>query len=235
MNNEIRALHDTIWPQFYPESIWLSSPRKLARADRKLLQLLVAREIGFAVPKTVVSSSWSAIGSMLLASDNARIIVKMMRGVISEGNQIKALPTTILGCREVDELKECTSPFPGLYQPYIEKAREWRVTVVGDNVFPAAIYTDESAKDDWRKHQNSSSVQFKGGKLPDGIEDLCIRYLQEMGLGFGAFDLIERPNGEVVFLECNPNGQYSWLEEDLGLPISDSIAAALISTAEQKE
>lgn len=235
MNNEVRALHDTIWPLFYPEGMWLSPPTKIAQAERKLSQLLLAREIGFSVPETVVSSCWEVISRSLLANQDTRIIVKMMRGVISDGNQVKALPTMILDRRKVDELNSYTSPFPGLFQPYIEKAREWRVTVVGDAVFAAAIYTDDSAKDDWRKHQDSGAVQFKRGALPDRIAELCTIYLQRMGLRFGAFDLIESPDGHIIFLECNPNGQYGWLEEDLGLPISESIAATLVSIAEQRE
>ncbi|MEY9838589.1 hypothetical protein [Streptacidiphilus sp. EB103A] len=234
MNNEVRALHDTIWPQFYPEGVWLSSPAKLAKADRKLGQLLIAHEIGFEVPDTVVSSDWDAIAEALLPDGRARIIVKMMRGVISEGNTVKALPTTILDKMRVDEIKDATSPFPGLYQPYVEKAREWRVTVVGSEVFPAAIYTDAKAKDDWRKHQNGTGVQFRKGDLPEGIAELCIQYLEAMGLGFGAFDFIERPDGSIVFLECNANGQYGWLEEDLGLPISGAIAAELVRIAQQR-
>lgn len=235
MNNEVRALHDTIWPQFYPEDVWLSSPAKLARADRKLGQLLVAREVGFNVPKTLVSSNWESIVAVLLAEEDAQMIVKMMRGVISEGNRIKVLPTTILNHPKVNSISGHASPFPGLYQAYVEKAREWRVTVVGNDVFPAAIYTDAKAKDDWRKHQNTDAVQFKRGKLPNGIADKCILYLRRMALGFGAFDLIEEPTGRIVFLECNPNGQYGWLEEDLGLPISESIAAELVRIAKQRE
>lgn len=235
MNNEVRALHDTIWPLFYPEDVWLSSPNKIARADRKLAQLLLARDIGFGVPETVVSSDWQAISAMLLSESDSQIIVKMMRGVISQGTEIRSLHTTILDRQRTSHLASYTSPFPGLYQPYIAKAREWRVTVVGDDIFPAAIYTAHEAKDDWRKHQNSDAVQFKTGTLPDGVSERCIRYLQVLGLGFGAFDLIERSDGEVVFLECNPNGQYGWLEEDLGLPISRSIAAALVRIAKDRE
>jgi RimK-like ATP-grasp domain len=234
MNNEVRALHDTIWPVFYPDDIWLSSPSRLARADRKLGQLLLAREIGFNVPGTLVSSDWESITAALLDSENTQIIVKMTRGVISDNNQIKVLHTTRLDRQRVTGMKSHISPFPGLYQPYIQKAREWRVTVVGNDVFAAAIYTDESAKDDWRKHQNSGGVRFETGKLPDEIADLCILYLRRVSLGFGAFDLVEQPDGEMVFLECNPNGQYGWLEEDLGLPVSASIANALIKVAEAR-
>jgi hypothetical protein len=31
-----------------------------------------------------------------------------------------------------------------------------------------------------------------------------------------------------VFLECNPNGQWLWIEDATGLEISKAIAAALI-------
>ncbi|MET8524725.1 hypothetical protein [Micromonospora sp. NPDC005172] len=232
MNNEVRALHDTIWPSLYPEGIWLSAPGNIAHADRKLQQLLIARQVGFSVPQTMVGSDWKSLISTLLPSQQSLMIVKMMRGVISDENQIKAMPTTILNRQKATELAAYTSPFPGLYQPYIPKAREWRVTVVGQQVFPAAIYTESSAKDDWRIHQESLAVQFKSEELPDGVGELCIQYLQEMGIGFGAFDLIERPDGEVVFLECNPNGQYGWLEEDLALPISEAIAGELGRIAE---
>ena len=45
-----------------------------------------------------------------------------------------------------------------------------------------------------------------------------------MNLNFGCFDFIKAKNDHYYFLECNPNGQWMWLEEDLGMPISESIA-----------
>lgn len=54
-----------------------------------------------------------------------------------------------------------------------------------------------------------------------------LSFLDGMGLGFGAFDFIETPHGGIVFLGCNPSGQFSWLEEQLGLPISAAIADEL--------
>lgn len=67
--------------------------------------------------------------------------------------------------------------------------------------------------------------------MPEGIDERCVQYLGQMGLGFGAFDFIERPDGEVVFLECNPNGQYGWLEEALEIPVSAAIANELVKIA----
>jgi hypothetical protein len=36
------------------------------------------------------------------------------------------------------------------------------------------------------------------------------------------------PEGEWVFLEVNPNGQWAWLQDETGLPIASAIADALV-------
>lgn len=229
INNEVRHLHDTIWPLF-PDDIWLNAPNKIAHADRKLWQLMVAQEVGFSIPRTVVGNDWDDISSKLLTG-NGQMVVKMLRGVIAENNHMKGMYTTLLDKDKVQQLRNYTTPFPGLYQPFVEKAREWRITTVGDNVFATAIYTEKSAKDDWRKYQMTEAVQFEDEVLPEGVGEKCIQYLKSMGLKYGAFDLIEKPDGELVFLECNPNGQYGWLEEKLGFPISNAIADELMKIA----
>jgi glutathione synthase/RimK-type ligase-like ATP-grasp enzyme len=50
----------------------------------------------------------------------------------------------------------------------------------------------------------------------------------ELGMQYGAFDFIETPEGEHVFLEVNPSGEWGMLEKDLGYPISEAIADALL-------
>ena len=56
--------------------------------------------------------------------------------------------------------------------------------------------------------------------------------MSELGLVFGAIDMICTPAGEHVFLEVNPGGEWGMLERDLGLPIADAIARALLLPAE---
>jgi hypothetical protein len=55
--------------------------------------------------------------------------------------------------------------------------------------------------------------------------------LKRMKLGIGSFDLVEDPSGRMTFLECNPQGQFGFLEETLNLPVSDAIARSLVSIA----
>lgn len=44
---------------------------------------------------------------------------------------------------------------------------------------------------------------------------------------FGAFDFAVTSDGEWVFLEVNPNGQWAFVEQVTGLPIAAAIADAL--------
>jgi glutathione synthase/RimK-type ligase-like ATP-grasp enzyme len=53
--------------------------------------------------------------------------------------------------------------------------------------------------------------------------------MRRLGLAYGAIDLIETPEGGHVFLEVNPGGEWGMLEHDLGLPISEAIADALLN------
>ncbi len=52
----------------------------------------------------------------------------------------------------------------------------------------------------------------------------CLLFLQHFNLNFGCFDFIVDKNGNYIFLECNTNGQWMWLEEEAKLPISAAIA-----------
>ena len=60
--------------------------------------------------------------------------------------------------------------------------------------------------------------------MPDDIAGKCIRYLKLMRLKFGAFDFVVTPTGEYVFLECNPNGQWLWIELATEIKISEAKA-----------
>ncbi|MGH3908056.1 MAG: hypothetical protein ACRDTE_28335 [Pseudonocardiaceae bacterium] len=52
-------------------------------------------------------------------------------------------------------------------------------------------------------------------------------YLRAFELIFGAFDFTVGADGTISFLECNPNGQWAFIKQATGQPISDAIAAEL--------
>jgi hypothetical protein len=231
--NELTQHNTSIW-SLYPEDAWLSSPENIWRAERKLYQLVIAERLGFSVPRTHIGNHWAEVERIFGDYDDG-MIVKMFRGVIADQNNIRAMYTTRLDPSMLDRLRSRTVPFPGIYQPFIPKAREWRVTVVGDEVFAGAIYTDEDAKDDWRRLQTTAAVALRREALSEEAALLCVKFLRELNLGIGSFDLVEKPDGEIIFLECNPSGQFGFLEEILGLPLSDAVAGRLASIAIQRD
>jgi hypothetical protein len=58
-----------------------------------------------------------------------------------------------------------------------------------------------------------------------------MQFMREFGLAFGAFDFGITPKGEWIMFECNPFGQYGWLEDELGFPITAALADLLTNRA----
>lgn len=229
LDTERKMIQYSLWDTV-PEQAWLSAPERILHAEHKLIQLVLAREVGFDIPDTtVVANTWKPITESL----PAEIIFKPSYGMLYGDNELKMIYTAPFA-NDISKLPTDGIPFPGFWQPYLAKAKEWRITVVGDQAFDAAIYTDDRAKDDWRKHQLETNVQFKAETFPDDQKEKCFKYLGELGLRFGTFDFIEDEDGKITFLECNANGQYGWLEDDLGLPISAAIADELAKIAQAR-
>lgn len=227
VDNERMAAQHALWDAI-PAGRWLNAPAANRLAGQKLSQLARARQLGFAVPKTIVANRREAI-EQHLASES--IIFKSFYGIVSKSSGSSNAVYTTLFKNPFPERPAIALPYPGIWQEYIPKAREWRITVVGDSVFDVAIITQANAKDDWRRPLDDKSVTYRHEVFPETEKRKCFALLRAYGLRFGAFDFIETPDGRIVFLEMNPNGQYGWLEQELGLPISEAIASELLKVA----
>jgi glutathione synthase/RimK-type ligase-like ATP-grasp enzyme len=84
----------------------------------------------------------------------------------------------------------------------------------------------EQTKYDWRKDQ--LNVGYKTFDLPIEIKTKLLALHKEFKLVYGAYDFIVDPNGEYYFLEVNPAGQWLWMEEAIGLNISEAVAKRLL-------
>ncbi len=225
LDAERNRIQYTLWDAV-PQRVWLNAPKNLYHAEHKLSQLIIACEVGFAIPDTVVANTWQPIVNNL----PAHVVYKPSFSSFSSDRVTKFVYTKPFH-NKVSDLPMKANPYPGFWQTRLRKAREWRITVVGNVCFDAAIYTDKDAKDDWRLHQGDQKVRFERGSFPDDQKAKCFRYLERFGLRFGAFDFVEDHKGNITFLECNPNGQYGWLETELNYPISEAIGDELVRIA----
>jgi hypothetical protein len=123
---------------------------------------------------------------------------------------------------------------PVTIQEYIPKKLELRITVLGDRVFPCAIYSQEGASHvqvDWR--HDTEALRHEPYVLPSEIEAKCLALMRRLGLQFGAIDLIVTPSEEYVFLENNVDGQWLWVQDKTGMPIAETLADLLITKQKQ--
>lgn len=201
----------------------------IRRADNKQLQLTLASEIGFEIPPT------------LITSDPAEFLEFYRR---HDGNLIDKLPSTVLPASQLtgNELMRFTQPVttrdvgyarrlrfsPVLFQRNIAKKFELRITVVEDEVLAAEIHSQATYRTqiDWR-HYDWDHTPYRIHTLPDDIRNKCVELTRRLDLRFGAIDMIVTPEGNYVFLEINPSGQWRWIEDQCGLPISDALCDVL--------
>lgn len=101
------------------------------------------------------------------------------------------------------------------------------MTVVGDKMFAAKIHSQkhERTKIDWRIA--SLDLEHEAIELPNEVREKVALFMNEFGLTYGCLDFIVTPDGEYVFLENNPRGQYLWIENYTGMLITEEIADAL--------
>ncbi|MEV0368327.1 hypothetical protein AB0I10_00580 [Streptomyces sp. NPDC050636] len=107
-----------------------------------------------------------------------------------------------------------------------------RAVVVGEQVFAARI-TAPPGVVDWRAEYQS--LTYEPVACPDEMRGALVRFLADFGLNFGVFDFAVTADGAWWFLECNPNGQWAWLEDAAGLPITHAIADLLENGASRHD
>ncbi|MBK9380917.1 MAG: hypothetical protein IPN39_06280 [Chitinophagaceae bacterium] len=204
---------------------WMSDPFSIYKAENKLFQLKLAKELGFEIPITLITNDKEQLRSFY-KEQNEKIIIKPISQTRIDN---KETPSFIFTNKVTQKQIENLDNFdltPCIYQKEIEKEYEIRVTVVGNNIFTASIdsQSDEETKIDWRKKK----LFFKSIEIPKRVENLCIEIVKELNLSFGAIDLIKDKEGKYIFLEINPNGQWAWIETQTGLNISEAIINELI-------
>ena len=70
-------------------------------------------------------------------------------------------------------------------------------------------------------------TEYAHGPIMPSVEDRLRVMMRRMGLRYGAVDLRRSPEGDYVFLEINPAGQWLFIELATGQPISAALAELL--------
>ena len=201
-------------------------------ASSKMEQMRIALLVGLNVPSTCFSNRQEDFVAMAKRFDELVLKPIDSNSIWDEAeNQEYVFYTQKVSSDSVmNAPKEAFSQTVTFVQNYIPKAFELRVTIVAGKVFCCKIESqhllEDSGKTDWRQG-DGKGLKYSSYNLPDEISQKCLQFLRLVKLNFGAFDFVVTPSGEYVFLECNPNGQWLWIELETGLKISEAIAEVL--------
>jgi hypothetical protein len=204
-------------------------------AQMKASQLRVASDLGLSVPDTLITSDpKAALG--FWHKHQGRIISKMPSAMAFH----RVLGDTF--CRYTNRVThrdllrlDSVRYAPVTFQAYVEKRVELRVNVFGDDVLCAEIDSQASnqAREDWR-HYDLDQTPHRPHELPRAVREQCVALVRRFGLTFGAIDMIVTPEGQYVFVEINPSGQFLWLQDLAGLPLARKMADFLVHLSESK-
>ena len=235
-NAEVRAYLEAECAQ-YLQDVWNlldcrflpAAPWAIARAELKASQLALARSVGFELPPTLVSNSPDAFLDFHLAH-GGQVISKIPGPAFNRHLSERFARYTEVVARQDLGYADSVRFGPAIFQAYVPKRVELRITVVGAQVFAAEIHSQASRRTqhDWRRYDLDHTRHLPHA-LPAEVEHCCVRLVERLGLCYGAIDMVLTPDGRYVFLEINPNGQFLWIEKLTGLPISDAICDLLMT------
>ncbi len=198
---------------------WVNDPMREEAASHKVWQLALAGRTGLAVPATIATSDPARARAFLRERRGAPVVYKPLGATPEDWTG-----TRLLGPRERANLAAVRYA-PVLFQEYVEGV-DLRVTLVGRRLFAAEIDArGTSYPVDYRI--DYAWARVAPVRLPPAFASLLRRYVDALGLAYAAIDLRRRPSGEHLFLEVNPSGQWLFVEERTGQPITEAVAALL--------
>jgi glutathione synthase/RimK-type ligase-like ATP-grasp enzyme len=232
----IRQHAEQIYAQF-PGALWISDMYAAQKAELKSGQLAAAHRVGFNVPDTLFTSS-----AMAAKEFRQRYPAVVIKSIATESPVVGNDLLLFFSTRVERKTKLDHSNLhrgPAIFQRAIKDIKhELRITVVADRVFAATVDLDDETENlsivrDWRIGHYRGKLTMKpfDDELPQNIKNKCIALVQELGLKFGAIDMILDKRGRYWFLEINPNGQWGFVEHRTGQPIGKAMADLLLSGA----
>jgi MvdC family ATP-grasp ribosomal peptide maturase len=214
------ALHD---------ARWVNDIQRERAAENKQRQLRVAAGAGLRIPRTLVTND-PAAARQFFEETGGQMVAKLLRPLTVSMNADSDFVYTSRVCAEDLAHAETLRHSPMVFQELIPKARELRIAWVAGEAFTGALDASGTShgQTDWRRAA-PEECRWQRAELPSDVSSGLRSLMSELGLVFGAIDLICTPAGEHVFLEVNPAGEWGMLERDLNLSIADAIADALLS------
>lgn len=199
-------------------AFWVNDLTRDALASHKVWQLKTAVQLGFDIPRTLITNDPEQ-ARRFKAETTGKVIYKAFLASPMAWRETRVLRDEDLAMLDSVRLA------PVIFQSYVPSVRDLRVTVVGRKIFPAAAETtDAEYPTDVRMNPG---IKWSPCDLPKPVQTKILAMMDAFGLQYGAFDFRVTPEGRHVFLEVNPAGQFLFIENSTGHKIAQELAALL--------
>lgn len=202
---------------------WVSPPRAIEMSMMKTWQLSAARAAGLEVPETLVTTDPAEARAFIDRLGLGKVVCKAFSATIDNWRE-----TRMIGPAEYALLNQ-VAVAPVIFQEFVPAEVDLRITIVGEKFFAAAIHSQELPYAlDFRLFLDTDTrVRMEPARLPDEVEQGLLRLLERADLRYGAVDMRLTPEGRYMFLEVNPVGQWRFVEDITGQPITGAMARLL--------
>ena len=183
----------------------------------KPLQLRLAEKLDLRIPDTLITNDPSAAAAFI-ERHRERVVHKTLAPP-----RHRFLPTKAWSESDRDVLDNLVLA-PTIFQETVTDCRELRITVIGDRVFAAEFHPPVGLIDG----RLDLKTPYHPHTLPHDLSRRLVALVRQLGLVFSTIDMKLTDEGEYVFLELNPMGQYLYIEILAGLPLTAAMAELLV-------
>lgn len=186
------------------------------RGHLKALHLDIARRSGLRIPGTLISNSTTDVIDFIRANRmvGKQTIVKGFRNSswVNDAQQRSTFSTTLI--EEESLLGADLQAAPNIFQEYVDKKLEVRLTVMGKSLFAATIDSQKHEKStlDFRRIGDWSELGCLPINIPENVATAVAAFQHSCNLNFGTMDFIVNEADEWIFLETNTVGNFLWVE-----------------------
>jgi glutathione synthase/RimK-type ligase-like ATP-grasp enzyme len=198
---------------------WVNPREADSSAHHKPYQWEIAQQVGLRVPRTLVTSDPAEARKFIEQVGMGSVVFKAFLASTQDWRE-----TRLVEACDVERL-ELVKYAPVIFQEYIPGV-DLRITVVGRRIFTAEIDAQKTRYPvDMRMVVGEAAV--RPITLSPALNKRLLALQKRLQLVYGAIDMRRTPEGEYYFLEVNPAGQWHFVEQRTGLPISKAMADLL--------
>lgn len=210
---------------FYKEKNWLS---RIGDSSLNKIEVLNnAKNLGLIIPNSIITNSKDEI--IKFRNKYSNVIVKSVSEVLGLPIDDEAYIsyTHLLTNSDLDSLPERF--YPSLAQENIDKDYELRIFYLSGSFYSMAIFSqsDEKTKTDFRIYNMEKPNRNVPFTLPKNIATKLELLMRKLNLNCGSIDMIKSINGDYIFLEVNPIGQFGMVSKPCNYFLEEKVVCFL--------